>query len=215
MQFNRIAPYYDALKYLVFGNRLHYESIRWFKYISPNAQVLMVGGGSGKTLAHLLTTHPACHIHYVDASVKMVSRAKKRLTPQQQKQVHFVAMPLQQVSLTTYDVIITSYLFDLFDSSEINAMIGYMLPALKPGTGRWIDTDFRLTTSWYFNLLLKTMYWFFKKTAGVKTGKLVDTQPIFNQFGLHTTKHTKGAFFNSWLLERQQVHLISEAFLSR
>ena len=82
--FNFIAPFYDVLARIVFGNAILKAQTTHLSEINENDQVLILGGGTGKLLEHI----PFCdRVDYVEKSEKMIRIAKRRLV---NRSVNFV-----------------------------------------------------------------------------------------------------------------------------
>ena len=77
--FNRLAPRYDALVKLFFGNDLLRATTHYFDRLPPNARLLVVGGGTGNFFAALGRARPDCKVLYVDLSERMIALAQQRL----------------------------------------------------------------------------------------------------------------------------------------
>ena len=88
--FDRIAPYYDALKRLVFGNAIHRSQAHFLQRLPQGCRLLIIGGGSGEVLSLLQNVNPLCRIWYVEASSKMLSLASSRVLPEAKHLVNFI-----------------------------------------------------------------------------------------------------------------------------
>ena len=74
--FDRIAPIYDKLSYLIFWGNIQRAQRFFLTSIPPQAPVLVIGGGSGDILIELLNYSTLRHITYVEASTAMLNRSK-------------------------------------------------------------------------------------------------------------------------------------------
>src|SRR5690606_22865871 len=80
--FDSIAPIYDGLSRLVFGNALQRAQTEHISLIPPNSNVLLIGGGSGWLLEQLLTYSPLAEVTYLEVSPKMLQLAQLRMSKQ-------------------------------------------------------------------------------------------------------------------------------------
>jgi 2-polyprenyl-3-methyl-5-hydroxy-6-metoxy-1,4-benzoquinol methylase len=143
--------------------------------------VLIAGGGTGWILEEIKRIHTdGLEIDYVEASAKMIQLSKLR--NYQGNVVNFIQMPIEHYEgERPYDVIITPFLFDNFKADTIRLVFGKLSAMLKTG-GVWLYADFvydQATSPWWQQLLLRSMYLFFKITAGVDANELVDMDDYF------------------------------------
>ena len=208
MQFNFIAKYYTFISRAVFGNSLEKAKVSLFNNIPDNAKVLIIGGGTGVSLAFLNRLKPQLIIHFVEASSEMVKIAKSKIDT---GQVDFYYSTIEDFGGGNYDVIITEFFLDLFSENEIKSYIHLITHKLSKN-GVWFDTDFRATNSLSKKALLKIMYLFFRIFSNVKVDKLIATKKIIESKGLIITKEKKfkSGFITSRLIVQQQFHLPSE-----
>jgi tRNA (cmo5U34)-methyltransferase len=170
--FNRIAPVYDLLTRIVFGSAMKKAQVHFFDQVSHRAKVLIIGGGTGWIARELLNIKPLTLITYIDASDKMISKAKTLLSAF--NTVRFIHgtehdIPEGQV----YDVVITNFYFDLFSDhvlSENISLIGRHLSA----EGKWLVADFIDHNKRWQKAMLSVMYGFFQITASLAAVSLPD-----------------------------------------
>lgn len=205
MQFNFIAKYYTFVSRLAFGNVLEVAKTSMYHKLPNNAKVLLIGGGTGVSLAYLLKLDAGLKIDYVDASSEMIKLAKLRVP---KADVNFMCTAFEDHGSAGYDVIITEFFFDLFTVAQIEEYIGSIKTKLGKN-GVWIDTDFRLSNNLGNKILIKIMYLFFRVVSGVKAGSLVDCSPVrkANGFILSEEKKFKSGLITSRLLAQTQSHL--------
>ena len=191
--FDWIAPVYDTLASVVFGNRLKRAQAVYLNRIPAGASVLIVGGGTGWLLEPLLMKAQYNHIIYLEPAARMLGRATRRiLTSQLTGRVEFrlgdetALRPDEQ-----FDVIITPFVLDLFTAETLRTtFIPRLRAAIKPG-GLWLVTDFVQTTGWWQQALLWSMIRFFRLTAGLKTSQLANWQQILSESGLTRREQRK------------------------
>ena len=79
VNYNRIAWFYDGLCSLVFGSDIKKAQIELLPFIPKNANILIIGGGTGWIIDEITKTHSTgLSITYIDVSAKMIQLSKKR-----------------------------------------------------------------------------------------------------------------------------------------
>ena len=187
--YNLIAPVYDALAKLVFGNALRRAQIYFLPLIPSSSNILLVGGGTGWILEEIGKIHPnGLHIDYVDVSANMIAMAKKKNCGE--NEVNFI----QQSILTfennkLYDVIITPFLLDNFKEKTAQNAVSLLHQKLKEA-GLWLYTDFQVNDkhSYWQKAVLFLMYLFFRIAANIEASRLPDVSSMFGKHRYHLIK---------------------------
>lgn len=180
MSFDFIAPVYDPLVRLVFGNRLYEAQWHFLSRIENNSEVLVVGGGTGVILSKIDELVEGCRIFYVEPSISMMRQAQSR--EMSNNTVEFINCPILEASLSTkIDFVVTPFVLDLFSSDEIERTILYIKQYLF-SESRWLNIDF-VNGDIAQNLLIKTMYLFFYIFSGVRRSKLINADTKFRENG--------------------------------
>jgi len=179
--FDDIAGVYDSLASLIFGMTIKRSQLELLKYIKKGDKVLIVGGGTGWILPYIYTKSPGL-IHYVDASQKMISLARKKvdnsLCP-----VNFIRQSIFEYRDTVqYDVVITFFVLDVFSQNNLNMLMSKLKSYLKQD-GLWLFADFNASNQWQ-HVLIKIMYGFFKVTCNLENSKLHSFDCLFDRFRL-------------------------------
>jgi tRNA (cmo5U34)-methyltransferase len=193
--FDAIAKYYDQLARMVFGKAIRDAQTCFLNRIPENANVLVLGGGTGWWLNELNDLRPACRIRYVEASVRMLALAKKNSKPG--CQIEFVLGTEESIGGEQFDVIITFFFLDLFEEEQLQKTI-LTIKSHMPSKGVWLVADF-LKTSWWHKAALFFMYTFFRMTTGLRTKRLSDWNKSLNTNGLveKDTRYFYGGFIKS------------------
>ena len=169
--FNRIARAYDTLSSLVFGKSMTKAQTVFLSFVPPDAEVLILGGGSGTMLGELFRINPGCRICFIDASSAMIRLARKNLPAHLQTQVQFIHGTTLDIPKQNFDTIMTSFFLDLFHVKSLEAELVRIHGALGL-EGLWLVSDFNDQGRWWQRLLLKVMYLFFTVTAGIEATRL-------------------------------------------
>jgi tRNA (cmo5U34)-methyltransferase len=221
--FDAIAPIYDFLAAVVFGRSIKNSQLHFLHMIPANSQILIIGGGTGWLLPILLKMHTDVKITFIELSQKMISKAKKKLNPVQEKSVKFIHGDVSFILKNynqhksdeyspgekKYDVIITNFFLDVFNDNNLPEIFFKIKNTLR-SDGLWFFTDFYYAPkknnffSWQKFLIL-FMYYFFKKVCHLEGSKLVNFDQYFATYNLISIKEAyyfhnmiKSSVFNNF-----------------
>ncbi len=184
--FDWIEPAYDSLASIVFDRSLERAQTVFLDRIPAGASVLIVGGGTGRLLEPLLADRQLTRIVYLEASVRMLARASRRVLNRQLPGTVEFRLG-DETALTPgerFDVLITPFVLDLFTAQTLQLrLLPRLRMALKPG-GQWLVTEFVPATGWGQKNLIQTMIWFFRLTSNIETRQLADWQSLMADIGL-------------------------------
>lgn len=190
--FDYIAPVYDGLAALVFGNRLRRAQEYFLPEITTASHVLIMGGGTGHILQTLAGLNRAMEIYYVEASARMLHRARRRAT--HPLTIHWIQGTQDDIPAgLSFDVIITPFFLDMFDH-ELPVVMNRLEQHTHADT-RWLATDF-VQHRWWHGLMLRVMYIFFGWTTGLSTRRL----PAWEQyFKLHWREMGRAWYYGRFI----------------
>jgi len=192
-RFNSIAPYYDRLAAVVFGNSIRKSQTYYFNRIPENAKVLVIGGGTGWWLGQLQKENPQCKIWFIEASSEMLSRAQKKFL----ENTIFIHGTEEDIPPIQFDVVITHFFLDMFDDEKMKQLIKTISASLSI-SGIWLIADFVNIRFWHRSLLF-LMYRFFRMLGVLQLNTLGDWDTIMlNQnFNCEQETHFYGGFIKS------------------
>ncbi len=197
--FDKIAPFYDGLSFLIFGNLLLKAQLEFISLSRPPCKILIVGGGTGKLLEEICKRYPeGLDIHYLDFSIKMIEKGKRKNIYKNRVCFEVENIANFKSSTESYDVILTPFFMDCFEviaQEKIHTMLGN---SLKSG-GLWFFTDFHLNAfspPWQ-KWLVRWMYRFFFRACGLKDCRLPDAEALFTSYKLLNGKSFLGNFILS------------------
>ena len=185
--FDYIAPFYDALVHLLFGDQLSEAKSCNLTFLNSSyKQILILGGGTGEVLELIA---PYCHnsqIIYVEPSIVMRKSTQKRLS-QSNLILHinyFKDLKDSQIKDMKVDLIITNFFLDMFAQAELLGLVNHLFRLLKVG-GLWFFTDFERPKKKYIqDLYIRFMYLFFNISTGLKVSRLPDYASAFSKVPL-------------------------------
>ena len=186
--FDRVAPFYDSLARLVFGDALQRAQLAALAGLPPGRpRVLIIGGGSGWVLGEVLQRRPDARVLYLEASAMMLAKSRATLlqtAPQHAGQVEFRLGTERDLRPDeSFDVIITFFFLDLFEPNRLQAILSALNRVRRPGAP-WLLADFRPDQTLWQRLLLRTMYRFFRLTTGISGRDMPDLHPELRDLGL-------------------------------
>ncbi|MEP6466928.1 MAG: class I SAM-dependent methyltransferase [Parafilimonas sp.] len=181
--YNAIASFYDVISRLVYKNAIVQAQIFLIQLIDDNNKVLIVGGGTGWILEEISKLNKQnISIVYVEKSAAMIALAKKR--NYKNINVHFIEKGIEDYAvLDQFNIIITPFLFDNFLKQKIDVVFKKLSQLLKQN-GVWLYADFvndKTNKKLWQQLLLKTMYIFFRITTNIETQELINMRPYFEK----------------------------------
>jgi ubiquinone/menaquinone biosynthesis C-methylase UbiE len=202
--FNWIAPHYNAISRLVFGNTIYHSQLWALKSLPPGSAILVLGGGSGEILPALVRINPSCMVWFVEASSNMLSRASAVLAAEEKKNITFIHGTEKAIpSHLVFDVVITNFLLDLFPDAEAGTLCRELIQKIGR-QGLWFVADFKDGGKWWQRLLLWTMYRFFVITCKIGAVRLPAWENHLQSVGLveKQSKHFYGGFIKSIIYQR-------------
>ncbi|MFC5408445.1 class I SAM-dependent methyltransferase [Larkinella bovis] len=179
--FDFIAPVYDFLSRLVFGNSLRKAQVHWLPMVPPNADVLVLGGGSGWLLSRILTVCQPRNVIYIDASPKMIALAQQKVN--RDERVDFRIGTEQSIRPNErVDAVFTPFILDLFSNERLEKhLLPVLVRCLRPD-GIWFGSDFLEPVQWWQHALLWSQYRFFGFLSGIEATRLPDWVSLLTGF---------------------------------
>lgn len=164
--YNLIAPIYDSLASLIYGNKIEKASDFLISAIQEKDEILILGGGTGKILESIPCD---CHVVYIDFSMAMIKKAKKRKFS---CDVEFLNIDFRKYnSSAKFDSIMCPFFLDNFEAQELEEIFEHLKQFTKTKTKILVaDFDTRELTK-ANNILLHLMLSFFYSLRATKTFK--------------------------------------------
>ncbi|MEO3405336.1 class I SAM-dependent methyltransferase [Mucilaginibacter sp. CAU 1740] len=197
--YDNSAWFYDKLSRLVYGKALVNAQVYLLRFVPANSKILIAGGGTGWILDELTKIHQSgLSITYVEISANMLALSQKRNTGN--NEVVFVNNAVENVKLAKgFDVVITPFLFDNFLDETVNKVFNHLHRLLKP-SGLWLNADFQLTGHWWQNVMLQSMFVFFRLLCGIEASRLPAIEQRFDNAGYRVIEDK--TFFGEFIVAR-------------
>ena len=197
--FDRVAPFYDRLANMVFGQQLGLAQSHYLTQVSEKDCVLIIGGGTGRILEDLpVIPH---RLDFVEPSEGMISRAKTRLS---QGVVSFSQCRFEDfTSDELYDLIVSPFYWDMYPERVFPHLLA-KVSRLLSSQGCLIATDFVHPKNLRQSVTLRAMYTFFQVMAGLKAKTLPRWQQLIlgNGFELRESVAYCSGFVESCVFVR-------------
>jgi hypothetical protein len=173
---DRIAPWYRWLEYSAFGSALRRRREAFLFHLGNPQNVLILGDGDGRFLQLFAALYPQARVDAVDLSKKMIELAHSRVP----SATFHLADAREFAFEKEYDLAAAHFFFDCFETEELSLILQ------RIQTRSWLISEFRNTHwSWPF---LRSLYFFFRLTTGLRTSVLPDHRPALEKLGFRLEK---------------------------
>ena len=196
MNFDLVAPWYETLERIAFGDDLQRCRVAYLGEINPPGRVLIAGEGNGRFLCELLRRYPEIEVDCLDASKRMLQLARRRIEqelPASLKRVRFIHTDIRSwvAPEHQYDLVVTHFFLDCFQEPILTGVIKTLArAAAKDAT--WLVSEFSIPEKGIGRIQarcwLGTMYWFFRVTTGIEASELIDYTPFLSGEGFQLVR---------------------------
>jgi ubiquinone/menaquinone biosynthesis C-methylase UbiE len=182
VSFDRIAPHYRWLEAITFGNALQRARVFAIGKIASPRRAIIVGEGNGRFLREFVRAHPRTEIDCLDASDRMLEKARARLdssSAQSRGRIRFLPQDIVSWSPEkgAYDLLVTHFFLDCFPPNDVKVIVD-KLAGFAAADAVWLLADFAIPDRGFkrahARAWLGAMYGFFRLTAGITANRLVD-----------------------------------------
>ena len=208
MNFDLVAPWYETLERIAFGDDLQRCRVAYLGEINPPGRVLIAGEGNGRFLCELLRRYPEIEVDCLDASKRMLQLERRRIEqelPASFERVRFIHTDIRPWSAPEhqYDLIVTHFFLDCFQEPNLIDVIKTLArTAAKDAT--WLVSEFSIPEKGIGRIQarcwLGTMYWFFRVTTGIEASELIDYTAFLDEKGFHVVRQH---FFRQGMLKSE------------
>lgn len=207
-----IAPWYEPVEHLCFGKALERRRNFFLSELSSARHALSCGEGDGRFSAALLQSNPQVGVTAVDASIKMVELARRRVArmgtdPRSRAEYHCADIHSFQPRHPQCDLIATHFFLDCFTTEEAAAVVHRIASWAAP-RARWVVSEFEQPSGPVAHLwtgaVIRSLYAAFRVTTGLRVTHLPNYRPTLRSAGFTLQKqdHALGGLLVSELWER-------------
>ncbi len=190
MSFDRIAPHYRWMEFVLAGGKLQRCRTAFLGEIGDAENILIVGEGNGRFLLECRGASPQARITCIDASRRMLELARVRLGRGgfTDRDVEFVQADALEwrPPARAYDLIVTHFFLDCFHARQLPEVVGKLARSAALNA-RWLLADFRVPAGWIAGgrgrLMLWSMYAFFRVIARLPAKRLTHPDPFLAEAG--------------------------------
>ena len=186
MSFDRLAPHYRWMEWLLAGGKLQRCRTTFLDCLPPVRHALLLGEGNGRFLHEFLRKHSTARVTCVDASPCMLKEARRKVHPD--GRVTFVCCDVieWEPPQGAFDLVVSNFFLDCFRPDQIELIVKKISAALTTNA-RWLIADFcephRGWRKWRARLILRTMYWFFRQATDLPANRLTAPDAILAHHG--------------------------------
>ena len=190
MSFDVLAPHYRWMEFVSAGEKLQQCRTAFLDRVAGANRVLILGEGNGRFLLECRRKLPDARITVVDASAKMLARARRRLEGQgiAAERIDFVhgdALAWTPEA-GAFDLIVTHFFLDCFRADQLESLIATLARAGAP-QANWLLADFQSAPAglarFRSKLILWLMYRFFKAVTRLPASALTAPDVFIERHG--------------------------------
>lgn len=179
-RYDKLASVYDVLAGIAFAGRIRRSQCEFLSHVNNGDCVLVVGGGTGWIVEELFQRCTPRAVYFVDASARMLARARRRGLPGSVIFIHGTVADIPEG--VGFDVVILNFFLDMFSQAEQEALITRIQKATHAGS-QWLVTDFT-DTNFFHHTILFFLYAFFRLTTRLGQRSLANWQAALLQCDL-------------------------------
>jgi ubiquinone/menaquinone biosynthesis C-methylase UbiE len=190
MSFNRLAPHYRWMEWLLAGRKLQRCRTTFLPAVPPPRHALLLGEGNGRFLVELLRRFPRTRVVCMDASVRMLecARARLRANKLNADRVEFLHADLLEQSppMESFDLVVSHFFLDCLRPEQLGQVVARIAAATAPDA-RWLLADFCEppggAARWRARVILRAMYLFFRWATGLPATNVTPPDPYLERHG--------------------------------
>ena len=190
MNFDRLAPYYRWMEFILAGGKMQRCRTAFLSQIPTPKNVLLLGEGHGRSLVECRRTFANAKITCADASADMLIQARRQLSRYNLKtnQVEFIHVDALNWAPPPhrYDLVVTNFFLNCFRPDQLESIISKVAASATPDAS-WLLADFKIPDlGWRCfrsRLILWLLYRFFRATTRLPAHKLTKPDSLLEKAG--------------------------------
>ncbi|GAB1489062.1 class I SAM-dependent methyltransferase [Opitutaceae bacterium] len=175
MNFDRLAPYYNAMETLTAGSRLQRARVHGLDALAGCRRILSVGEGHGRFAEACLQRHPAAELTCLEASQAMAKLGMERTRHLRGTIRWEIADAFAWQTSDCFDAIVTCFFLDCFPEPTLARGIDHLARLAAPDAV-WLVVDFAVPERALARLRARMvhglMYAFFRCAVGLPARRL-------------------------------------------
>jgi ubiquinone/menaquinone biosynthesis C-methylase UbiE len=192
MSFDVLAPHYRWMELVSAGEKLQRCRTAFLSRVAKANNILILGEGNGRFLLECRRQFPHAAITVVDASVRMIELARKRLARQGVTTDRINIIRADALTWTppvgAFDLIVTHFFLDCFRIDQLEVLIPKLVRAAAPNAN-WLLADFQAAPAGWrrqrSRVILWLMYRFFITATGLPARTLTSPDFLLERHGLN------------------------------
>lgn len=190
MSFDALAPHYRWMEVVLAGNKLQRCRTAFLDPVIRADEILILGEGNGRFLAECRRRIPSAQITVVDASARMLTEARRRLSRAglddgNLEFVHADALKWTPAE-SRFDLIVTHFFLDCFSPAQLERVVGALSRAARR-EATWLLADFQVPARgirrYRARMIHALMYVFFRTVTGLSARAVTPPDETFHRHG--------------------------------
>jgi ubiquinone/menaquinone biosynthesis C-methylase UbiE len=190
MSFDVLAPHYRWMEWVLAGNKLQRCRTALLDHARPAKRILIAGEGNGRFLLECRRKFPHATITVLDASLRMLERARMRLRKSglKSEDIEYIHLDILEwrPAKEPYDLLVTHFFLDCFSEAELRVVVSRMTEAASKDA-KWLLADFQNPRSGWrkhrAKLINALMYAFFRPVTKLSAKRLIEPGPFMQAAG--------------------------------
>jgi ubiquinone/menaquinone biosynthesis C-methylase UbiE len=212
MSFDRLAPHYQWMEFVLAGEKLQRCRTAFLEQVSAPENILIWGEGNGRFLIECRRKWKDARILCADASERMLALANERIERfgLDANGIEFLRADVLKWSPMnkSFDLVVTHFFLDCFRAEQLQQIVDRIAFAARPNAS-WLLADFQMAPVGLqrlrAKLILTVMYLFFRIVTRLPARRLTSPDPylISNEFFLRERRVSEWGLLRSDLWRRE------------